>query len=268
MKHISLAGAVAIIVLTNAFALLHAARNRMGSTDAELTLTNRELGFHRSASDDNSGVTLRLEWTTRGDVFSIYGKYGNTAAKWLKGQKLQALGFDCSVDPTGGDAERFYQRQGPRRTFVALEYDGPAWRAWLDAYHNAMEQQARIGSNLADSSGVQSRLIPIDADSDADALRTRYPNRSSILIVPGVVSIALVPYVGPREKPSTNRARRLEGYIQEIASSIHVPLPFSDEFQRRDGLRNDAAAGLGYSVHLRYGALHEPWVTGVELSKP
>jgi hypothetical protein len=256
MKNLSLAIGVAVIGLANVFALIHAAHNRMGRPDAELTLTKRELTFSPSASDDNSGVTLHLQWTTLGDVLSLYG---NASPKWLDREKLQALGFDCSLSPTAENAQRFYQRQRPRQTFVALEYDGPAWRAWQDAYRTA-QQQAQIGSNARDSFGTESRLVPIDADSNAATLRTRYLDRSSVLIVPAVVSMALVPYVSPGENPVASRARRLEGRIQEIASLIHVPRPFSNEFPRR--------TDRPYSVHLRYGTLLEPWVTGVEFSKP
>ena len=53
---------------------------------------------------------------------------------WLNAQRLQGLGFDCSMNPAGTDAARFYERQRPRQAFVALENDGPAWRAWMKAY--------------------------------------------------------------------------------------------------------------------------------------
>jgi len=262
MKNVSLTAGTAVIVIANAFALIHATRNRLGTADAELTLTNRELSFSRSASEDDSGMTLNLRWTTLGNDFSLYG---NASPNWLDREKLQALGFDCSVSPNGHDAVRFYQRQKQRETFVALEYDGPAWRAWLDAYHNAAAQQAKSGSAMRDSSGDQSRLVPIDAGFNAEALRVRYPNRSSVIILPAAVSLALVPYTDPERKPDTQSAKRLEGSIQQLASSIHVPRPFSDEFLRRYRPQENIT---GYSVSLRYGALHEPWVLNVEFAKP
>jgi hypothetical protein len=63
MKRTSLIASAAIVVLANAVALVHAARNRMGTPDAELTLTQRELRYYPSARDDDSGVALNLEWT-------------------------------------------------------------------------------------------------------------------------------------------------------------------------------------------------------------
>ena len=48
---------------------------------------------------------------------------------------------------------------------------------------------------------------------------------------------------------------KLTGYVQEIPSAIHVSKPFSD------ALRKNSHA---YRVHLRYGSLFEPSVTGVE----
>jgi hypothetical protein len=81
------------------------------------------------------------------------------------------------------------------------------------------------------------------------------------LIVPAVLSLALVPYVYTEGKPLTQTPRRLEGRIDKLTSSVHVPRPFSDEFQRPKADRT-------YSVTLRYGTLFEPWVTGVKFAKP
>jgi hypothetical protein len=260
MKNAVVAGGIAIIVIANAVALMHAARNRTGSTDAELTLTNRELSYFRSASDDDSGVTLRLRWTTPGDSFSLYG---NGSPKWLDRQKLERLGFDCSVNPPEKEAVRFYQRQRPRQAFVALEFDGPAWQAWLDEYHREMEQarqQAPTPSMRQDSSGDASRLVLIDADVNGGALRARHPDLSSVVIVPAVISLGLVPYADAGRRPERVAQRRVEGRIDQLASAIHVPRPFSDEFLRGSRQRSN-------SVRVRYGRLFEPWVTGVDFVK-
>lgn len=56
MKHLSLAAAAGLILLANCVVLIHVARNRSGQPEAEMTLTERELSYHRDS--DDSGVNL------------------------------------------------------------------------------------------------------------------------------------------------------------------------------------------------------------------
>ena len=95
--------------------------------------------------------------------------------------------------------------------------------------------------------------MAIDAASDPVRLRARHPDRSSVIIVPAVIRIGAQPR-------GAGGPARFAGSIQEIPSSIHVPRPFSDAFQRSPGGNNRAT----YRVHLRYGASLEPWIAGVD----
>ena len=225
MKYASLVAAAALILLADAVALVHAARNRSGMPEADLILTNRELNYH--PDPDDSGVALHLVWVS--------------PTTWLGRAKLEALGFDCSVAPSDPKAGGFYSRQIPRAGFVAMEYDGPAWQAWLEELRKQTAQPDAI-----DHSRFTSRLVLIDAARDAVALRARHPDRIRVLIVPAAFRISFV------ANPAS-----FTGFLQEIPSVIHVPRPLSD------GLRS----GPFDRVHLRYGSLLEPWVTGVELGK-
>ncbi len=222
MKESSWIAAAAVVVIANAFALTHAMRNRQGEPDAELTLTQNELQYlWPSSSGDDSGVALRLVWTSP--------LWNAPHSNWLDASALRELGFDCSRNPAGAEGERFYTRQRPRRAFVAL---------------------ARAGSGaLYGPPG----LTAIDAGLDARELRRRHPDRSSVLILPAVIGIYVL--------HDANQTARIEGSIEELPSSIHVPRPFSDEFRRRAG------KPAPYRVHLRYGAWHEPSVTGVEFGR-
>jgi hypothetical protein len=266
MKSASLVTAASIILAANALALFHAARNRAGSPEAEITLTNRELRyFDQSATDDDSGVTLHLQWTDP----AIFWRAGTERKQsWLDRTKLQTLGFDCAVDPGNSEAARFYERQRPRQVFAALEYDGASWRALVEEYERALaKQQAAAGSNDATvvAAGM-SRLVAVDADLDPVKLRARHPDRQSVLILPAVVAVMLdrFRYYGTKINPE--RPAQIAGRIQELPSSIHVPLPFSDEFRRLDRSRPKVFINLIYSVRLSYGSSLEPWVTGVEFT--
>ncbi|MFN7996122.1 MAG: DUF4824 family protein [Bryobacteraceae bacterium] len=262
MKHASLITAGVVILIANGSALVHALRNRTGPPDAEITLSQRELMlFGYSAHDEDSGVSLRFSWTDP-DVYSWVGN-ADRSASWLDRTKLAQLGFDCRIDPAKPDAARHYQRQRPRQAFVALEYDGAAWKAWQAANDRAMaEQKAKMPSALwpAGATDSRSRLIPVDADLDPVRLRARRPDRVAVIVLPAIVGIYLQPAYSATPPP--DRPARLTGRILELPASIHVPRPFSAGFRRP--LRGAQDAQTHYRVHVRYGAFHEPWITAVD----
>jgi hypothetical protein len=255
MRRESLFGAAAVVLVANVFTLAHAWRNRSGPVEADVTLTQRELERPYNFNADDSEVALNLRWNPQSRWF------GELQEPWLDQKVLRELGFDTSVSPSSDGAPGFYQRQRPRRAFVALEYDGPAWRKWLDS----IQQQIREHPELPIGNQPESatHLIAIDAGSNALQLRAEHPDRGSVIIVPAVVRIAVQPYYLGRQ----NRSRtppRLVGFIQDVPSSIHIPQPFSNGFQLLPAGRNSTP----YRVQLRYGESLEPWVVGVEISQP
>jgi len=242
MTRVSLLAAAGVVVIANAFTLLHVWRNRVGPVEAEVTLTNRELQQSVSAaSEDDSGVDLRLVW--------LDGQQWNSDRyiAWLDSAKLRELGFDTSVPVSDESAQEFYRRQRSRRAFVALEFDGPAWERWFD------ETEA---TRPRDQRQSMTRLIAIDAGRDAERLRARYPDRIQVMIVPASVRISLQPYFAGSGPKFPERPARLEGWIQDMPDSIHVPLLYSEGFRK--------SRGDLYSVRLRYGRSLEPWIAGVE----
>jgi hypothetical protein len=268
MKSASLVTAASIILVANALALIHSARNRAGTPEAEITLTNRELRyFDQPVTDDDSGVTLHLQWT---DPSIPWVPESDPRPNWIDRQKLEALGFDCRVDPGSSDASRFYQRQRPRQAFVALEYDGEAWRQFLQQHEQAFAKR-RAGTEPDDSAGFSagtSHLVAIDADLDPVKLRARHPDRRSVLILPAVIAVMLDRFRSYGMKSDSKHPAEITGRIQELPSSIHVPRPFSDQFRRPDRSRSNVFSNRPYSVYLSYGSSLEPWVTGVEFTGP
>jgi len=244
MNRVSLLAAGGIVVIANAFGLVHAWRNRGGPPEAEITLSERELALPYAASEDDSGVALQLRWMMPGDSSGP-----RPSMPWLDGEKaLRELGFDTSLPvSTTGDWE-FYRRQRARLAFVALEYEGPAWREYLE--RAASSGPVPAGRPHQDS---ETHLFAIDAAPDPARLRSRHPDRSSVIVVPAVVRIA------PLSDPT-----RLSGWIQMVPNSIHVPRPYSDAFRQIPSDRGK----VQYRVTLRYGASLEPSIAGVALGPP
>jgi len=261
MKHASLAAAVVIVLLSNAFALLHAARNRSGDPDAQIALTDRELTYYRDA--DDSGVALNLIWLDANARYAPWISPGDSSKPWMNRQILESLGFDCRVDPADHlKADSFYARQAPRRGFIALEYDGQGWHEWLESRKRQIEQQPVLRDSFNERQS--SRLVAIDAAGDPAVLRARHPDRSNVAILPAVIQIS----VTPRQPAAQGRLEipaQLTGWIQQVPYSIHVARQISDRFRAlRQTTRGPDQADPIYRVHLKFGTSLEPWVTGTE----
>jgi hypothetical protein len=241
VRYISLFAAGAVVLVANGFALVHAARNRAGTPEGDVVLTDRELNYFKDP--DDSGVRLTLQWQGS-PYFPVRNINRNDHPEdhppdWMDASGLRALGFDCHVDPATPAAAEFYSRQPSRTAFVALEYDGPAWHSWLDYYVKTDPTRAEIWRN-------QSHLIPIDASRDAGELRALHPDRHAVIILPAAIGISII-----------GRPSRLTGGIREIPTSIHVPRPFGEGFRAAPGKAR-------YRVHLVYGRFLEPWAIDVE----
>lgn len=224
--------AIAFVLLANALALLHAARNRWGEPDAEVMLTERELSLVRP--EDESGVLLRLKWSgpsfPRPDQNRPPGPHEN----WLGPAKLSELGFDCSVPPNAREAPDHYKRLPVRKCYVALRLEQPD--PGID--------------------GAATRLFAVDAALDAAELRRRHSDRHSVAILPAAISVRLEGR-GERELRTGAQEARVRGWISYLPRDISVPRPFSDL------LRPLPVDKPRFSVRLRFGTCYEPWVVGI-----
>jgi hypothetical protein len=263
MKGRSLIFGAAVIVIANVFALAHCALNRMGPPDSVITLTESEFYFYRAPSDDDSGVTLHLDWAREA--------YNFTSKRWLNRRKLEQLGFKSSMTANRPDIDDFYRWRRSRIAFVAVEYNGPAWQKLHKDYEQIRaEQEAQHENTFPEQNPYASHLVSIDADLNASSLRKRHPDGTSVLIVPALISV----YADDKSPGGFG------AYIDQLDSSIHVPRPFSDQFRslkqalagsgsQSDGISAEhptpTSAMPTYKVQLHFGAFHEPWVTGVAI---
>jgi hypothetical protein len=247
--------------------------NRSGESDAVVTLTERELHL-LSNNKENSGISLQLE-VNRGD------NQWTEASPWLDQRKLAEIGFDCRMPADAKDAALRYNRELPRRTYVALEYQGKAWEdrlAGLKEKLRVLESRTAEGSEKKKSLEAErkrlrwemesdSRLFVIDAGNDAATLRTRYPDRTKYIITPAKVRLRLIPANSAQKRQQPV----LSGYVDEILTdTIHVPrerlgvlasLKPDAQYFYYDGMKENFTPR--YRVMLKYGRRHEPWVAEV-----
>jgi len=252
--------AAVVVLVANAVALVGVARNLSGRPEAEVLLTERELPM-APWSDESTGTFVRLEWQR-----SLPGS--KVEWPWFDRAKLESLGFDCARWEK--EARERYGRMVPRRAYVVLEYDGPAWARWLEAREAEAE-----GTDGEDARVSASRLVPIDVGLDPGELRRLYPDRSRCLIVPAIVGAGRtegglggkvvlggqILYVLVSE---IHVPKGLGALLAELrAADAAVPAPPRDEARSGPPVLPRRHAPPRYEVLLRYGAHHEPWVAEV-----
>ncbi|MBI1790501.1 MAG: DUF4824 family protein [Acidobacteria bacterium] len=266
-KSLWLVAAAGLVVVSNTWLLLHAARNRWRGVESEVEMTERELRIDAIGTDD-SALRFTLQWRSTGQE------------SWLDQRKLEELGFDCTLPASHPEAAIRYRRVLPRPAFVALEYDGPAWAEWVKSqrerirraplqnvpgYPGALTLEEQLERDIR----TGSRLVAADVARDAETLRQRHPERARVVITRAVVRMWYEPAF---QGSSAERAwpARLRGAINELPGQfIHLPQPFSGQLGPQ--LKNltswshfaTPAPQPRYRVRLRFGAFLEPWVAGL-----
>jgi len=293
----SVAAACGLIVVTNLAILAAAGWNRRGEPEAELSLTERELAMPVARQDERTGLELSLVMTheppgvvrrtarwKRYELPSI--NYG-----WLDRAKLLELGFRVDLEPTHPDAAERYSHAMPRRVFVVVEYDGEAWNRWIsgreqqvrelrrEVEEGTLEPRALADAEalLAVDRAMRSRLFPVDAGLDADALRSRYGDRRRYAVVAGslrpkvvqpengvpTLSGDLLDLVVNRVHVSRGHRRHLEAFLpEETWKEI--------EARERRGAESDwpSPTPPRYRATLAVGRRHEPWLVSVATLEP
>jgi len=102
-------------------------------------------------------------------------------------------------------------------------------------------------------------LYVIDAGTEAQVLRSEYPQNDKYIIAAGVVRVV----------PGYNNIRsEMRGYIDQISiTHIHVSVDYRDFFNRmRDSDSRYLAADEmpRYKARLAYGSRFEPWLVALE----
>ena len=273
MRRAGLIAALLLVVLTNALVLAGAVWNRAAAPQASLRLTERELpvytGFYRSQEDIGLALQLRLA-------------DGSRSPDWLHAAKLAELGFQLPQRRAGGrDSDR---QPLPRRAWLVLEFDGPAWEAAVAAREQKLvDLDTQIASGEATLQQRQyrqqqlqqmreggSRLVAVDAGRDAAALRQRFPDAERYLITAAEVR-AWIDWPDGAE-PETEPVRLHGRFSDLLPAHIHVPVKHRSALLAALGgaaahaLQSEPASDRPprYAVLLSYGARHEPWIAAIE----
>lgn len=293
MKHLAspawVAAGCALILATGALYLSAAAWNRRGQPEAVLALTERELALPPGRQDEGTGLDLFVVLGTRapGTVrrTARWRNYELPPVEWIGRDKLRELGFRIDRDPSDPEADEYYSRQIARRAYVALEFEGEAWRRWLSSREQHVRQlrlQTEAGvaeraalddaeSLLALDRTMRSRLFPVDAGADAKELRSRYPDRRRFAVLPAAIHLDV-------ERLEGGQAT-LTATVRLLVRRVHVPLAFrrqlepflpEETFQEVEVRERRAAAqGWPEPTPARYGATVaigrrlETWLVGV-----
>jgi hypothetical protein len=258
---------VAVVIISNALALVVIARNRSGGPIQTIELTERELRLE-NRGQDSSAVFLRLNWLNR--HFRPWLK-GIRTEEYFDDAKLRELGFH--LDKSQSDVG--YSRPSPRAVFVALEYDGDLWRHWLDTNRDDLQPAGApvqgVGGprplpyprDLNRNEEMAPHLFVVDAGTNFDQLRARYPDSKKYIVVRAVVGAFRADAGGGTISPKT--PGKWQGYVEELVpQSIFVPAPLARTLSL---LQPQPAPSPRYSVVLMYGRNVEPWVAAVRLHK-
>ncbi len=283
--------AIAWVLIVGAITLVGVARNRAGEPEADVVLTERELPIPGWTREEDTGLSLRIAWT---------GPVGRTGedATWLDRAKLEGLGFDCRYPVEAKSAEEHYAHALPRDVVLVLEYDGDAWKRWIDARERNAREQSPSPSERTDPLAFEkrvtelfatvdaaresaSRLFVVDAGLDAAELRRRYPDRSRYVLARGVVRIAaetaggeklatpahlvgraMILLVDAVQVPLGRRAL-LDSLVASDRKGLGAAKPESPGARRR-GPFTGKQHPPRYRVHVRWGRRLEPWIVSVE----
>ena len=271
---------LAIIVVTNVVALGGVAYNRSGEPDAIVELTERELSlpYRYGINNEDTGLGLRINCRIEesGQGYS----YGNNSCRgnpaWLNSEKLLELGFEPQPKPKKIEKRMAFDKPLPRKAFIVLEYNGPAYqRTLIKAEQDRNEQLLQLSENtdtekyekrvkhikdkLENEHHHNSRLFAIDAGLDKIALRNKYPDTSQYIIMQALIKPTGKFYQSGGEWTGT--------ITQLLASTINISLEHRAVFEPLEVKQpryNQNKQVPRYKVRVAFGKRAEPWVMAVE----
>lgn len=256
-----------LLFFANAVVLTGAYINRAMEATSQTVLTQRELQMPYKNKRENNGMSLRLVYRILNTDISK-GSYNKIPA-WLNAEKLKELGFYRDQ----GTAH--YKKTPTKEVFIVLEYDGEAYKKSLAlAEENFVEKEVLFNAKKDDNKTKrdyeeakkrlnreqisESRLFAIDAGVEYEKLRQKYSEKSTYIIVKGIVKLV---YQYKIEKEQY-------AIIQQLnTENIYLPYKFKHvlkDITTDDDLNNRVGSAPKYEVEIKYGIRYEPWISSVE----
>lgn len=272
---------LALIVMTNAVALLGAAYNRSGSPESQLVLSQRELESpdRQRYGGEDSNFVLRLRWRViQPDMDGqnvAWPSYYFGSPEWLDEKKLLELGIDL---PQVDDNAKYRHKGLQKDVLLVLEMNGTTYQRALERARAYLAKEQAVlnvmpGSQefarrfkaaseaLAREESENSRLFVVDAGLDVSVLRARYLARDRYVIVHGRIYPAY-------SHSDRGQQDRWSGFIGDIDNDrISVPLKWRQVFESaRDPGAVAADKGTAFEAVVAFGQRQEPWLVSAAAS--
>ena len=254
MKRFLIAG-LAIILITNAFILVHVAINRSGEPASTLVLSERELNLGQRGMFDgeNSADTVKLSFIVVSPENHLYNR--NFI---IEREEAIELGFNVEQLSES-------ERSETLNLYWVLELDGEKYREQLRYARDEVtaltnEDAAETEINYARKRVEQvenefSRLYLLDVGTNADALYEEYKGKDNVVVVEGESRLIMSSY---------GEEYRL--FFQKIlVSQIMVPPEYRPTINQYYAvLDNDQEPG--FKATISWGQLNEPWFVSLSLN--
>lgn len=272
----ALLGGAGLILLVNAVALGGVAWNRSGNPDSLPRLSQRELVHNSSWHQENSGLSVRLNWRFPSEAEGA----GPRSLAWeprIDAKQMAALGFRMPAQVDDNSARQF-DRQQSRTALLVLELDGPLYQRELQLARKHLDEanqaaaaapgNQKLAYELKDSQNAlkseekyASRLLLKDVGLDQKALRQRYPDRQRYLIVQG------------RVRPISlfhEHIWTLGGTASALGvDSINVPYRWRQALEEDSWQEDEDRERMQrFTAEVVFGQRLEPWINWIDIAQP
>ena len=134
--------ALFIIIATNIVIFIGISSNRSGEPTSQLVLTERELSLPYRYIDEDSGMSLLIDWRVLDKDWNRQNSnYANRwgTPEWFDSEKLNELGFDNLNHYRIYDYNKRKQTVS-KEVFIVLEYGGSPYKEALRRAESALAQ--------------------------------------------------------------------------------------------------------------------------------
>ncbi|MDP6831578.1 MAG: DUF4824 family protein [Alphaproteobacteria bacterium] len=229
--------ALLVLTITNVLVFANIAWNRSGEATGVMVFDQCELNFRRGGlRSKKPSQALSLDY--------VSGKVDRDAIEGL-----------YRIDPNVDKAVKRFKR----RLYVVLKHDGLEWQEYITSKkENAGRGYFRY---------LNSKLIIVDGNTDAERLREKYPETEGRAIMAGYV----VPVNSTAKSPhsydwyTSIRDVAIQSRYRDVLYSIHrARKELEREARRKSGKYVKPPCTPTHRITIRWGRRFEPWISSVD----